>query len=396
MLKKYVLLIWVRIRSLPKRNMKKVQQNIGIITKPIGKAGFGPLSNLIDIVRPFSSSTYVITGNEGMNLLQKNNQRIHIFGIQYKPKVNIFAKILDHIYMQLRISVKLIRIAKSTGILIFFLDSHSFLLPVLTAKLLRKKIIFALAASIMKSATAQKDTLADVLVYSEAINYKLSNRIILHSPNLIKEWGLEKYKNKICIAHEYFLDFDKFKLKNEFDERKNIVGYIGRLSEEKGVFNFVKAIPDILEERNEIKFLIGGEGRLRDKIEKILNEEKLNNTVVLRGWIPHGKVPDYLNELKLVVIPSYTESGPIIALEAMACSTPILATRVGHIPDRIRDGETGFIMENNSPECIAENIIRVLNHPNLDKIVKNARELVEKEFTYDAAVEKYRNVLENI
>ena len=52
-------------------------------------------------------------------------------------------------------------------------------------------------------------------------------------------------------------------------------------------------------------------------------------------------------------------------------------------------------MENNSPECIAEYVIfiKALEHPGLDKIVKNARELVEKEYTYEAAVERYRKIL---
>jgi hypothetical protein len=50
-------------------------------------------------------------------------------------------------------------------------------------------------------------------------------------------------------------------------------------------------------------------------------------------------------------------------------------------------------MENNSPECIAENVIRVLNYPDLDKIAKNARELVEKDFTYEGAVERYGKIL---
>ena len=372
-----------------------MQQNIGIITPPIGKAGFGPLSNLVEIVSSLSISTYVITGNEGMSLLQKNNQKIHILGVQYKPKVNIFTKIINHICMQLKMSSELIKLAKNVDIWIFFLDSHALLLPVLSAKLMRKRIIFALAASIVNSAKAQKDTLASVSIYSESINFKLSKCIILHSPNLIKEWNLEKYRNKICIAHEYFLDFDKFKIKKKFDDRRNLVGYIGRLSEEKGVLNFVKAIPDILEERNEIKFLVGGDGHLQNRIEKYLEAENLNHKVKLVGWIPHNKLPDYLNELKLLVIPSYTESGPIIALEAMSCGTPILAIRVGHVLNMIEDGETGFVMENNSPECIAKNVIRALEYPSLDKIVKNARELVEKEFTYEAAVEKYRKILED-
>ena len=105
---------------------------------------------------------------------------------------------------------------------------------------------------------------------------------------------------------------------------------------------------------------------------------------------------DYLNELKLLVLPSYTEGLPNIMLEAMACGTPVLATPVGAIPDVIKDGETGFIMENNSPERIAENVIRALNDSNLDIIVKNARELVEKDFTYEAAVERYRKILGSI
>lgn len=372
--------------------MKKVRQNMGIITKPIGKAGIGPLSNLIDIVCP----TYVITGGEGMSLLQKNNPEIHIFGIQYSPKSNIFIKIINHIYIQLRISFKLIRLAKSTGIWIFFLDSHSFLLPVITAKLLRKKIIFALAASIMKSAKVQKDTLANVLVYSEAITYKLSNRIILYSPNFIQEWNLEKYRDKISIAYKHFLDFDKFKIKKIFHERDNLVGYIGRLSEEKGVFNFITAILLILKQRDNLKILIGGDGQLRDKIGKYLYENNLNNRVKLTGWIPHNELPDYLNQLKLVVLPSYTEGLPNIMLEAMACGTPVLATPVGAIPDIITDGNTGFIMENNSPECIAENVVRALRYPDLGRIVENARLLVEREFTYEAAVKRYRKILGNL
>ncbi len=59
-------------------------------------------------------------------------------------------------------------------------------------------------------------------------------------------------------------------------------------------------------------------------------------------------------------------------------------------------GETGFIMEGNSPECIARNIIRALNHPNLEQIAQNARALVEREFTYEKAVDNYRKILDNL
>jgi len=61
-----------------------------------------------------------------------------------------------------------------------------------------------------------------------------------------------------------------------------------------------------------------------------------------------------------------------------------------------KNGENGFIMEDNSPECIAENVIRALNHPNLEQIARNARALVEREFTREAAMQRYRRILEDL
>ena len=80
-------------------------------------------------------------------------------------------------------------------------------------------------------------------------------------------------------------------------------------------------------------------------------------------------------------------------LEAMACGTPVLAAKVGAIPDIITDGKTGFIMENNSPECIAENVIRALNTPNLEEISENGRKFVEENFTFESAVARWNGVL---
>ena len=77
----------------------------------------------------------------------------------------------------------------------------------------------------------------------------------------------------------------------------------------------------------------------------------------------------------------------------MGCGT--LATSVGSAPDLIKDGETGFIMKDNSSECIAKNVMRALEHLELEKIVENARELIEKDFTYEAAG-GYRKILDNI
>ena len=367
--------------------MKK--PNIGILTFPIKKAGNIPLSNLLDILYPLSNDLYLITGNDGYDFF-KEDKRIHTYGIWHESGANAFTRIIKYIYTQLRISYVLFKLRKKVELHIFFTGGEGLILPMLTAKLFNKKVIFTPAGY---TVGIMKDTPSRVLKSLININRFFGDRIILFSPTLIKEWNLENYKNKISIAHHHFFDFDKFKIKKKFDARKNLVGYIGRLSEEKGVLNFVKAIPKVLEKENKIKFLVGGEGQLRDKIERYLEGENLNDKVKLPGWIPREEFLTYLNELKLFVLPSYTEGLPHTILEAMACGTPVLATPVGAIPDVIKDGETGFIMENNSPECIAKNIVRALAHPNINEIIKNARALIEENYNYQAAVDGYRIIL---
>jgi len=80
----------------------------------------------------------------------------------------------------------------------------------------------------------------------------------------------------------------------------------------------------------------------------------------------------------------------------MTCCTPILATPVGAIPDIIKDGETGFIMKNNFPACIAANILRALEDPNLEKIAMNAKKIVDKEFTFNNTVYQWKKILNEI
>jgi glycosyltransferase involved in cell wall biosynthesis len=78
----------------------------------------------------------------------------------------------------------------------------------------------------------------------------------------------------------------------------------------------------------------------------------------------------------------------------MACGAPVLATAKGGIVDVIRDEETGFIMEDHTPAVIAENITRAISHPDIDRIVANAHNVIERKFTYIKAVERWRRILE--
>ena len=152
--------------------------------------------------------------------------------------------------------------------------------------------------------------------------------------------------------------------------------------------NLFQAIPIILRQRDDVFFIIGGEGPALSAVDGGRDKK-----VVFLGKIAHEEMPGYLNRSKLVVLPSYGEGLPNIVLEAMACGAIVLATPVGGVPDLIKDGDTGFIMQDNSPECIAGNIIRALEHPDPGGISRRARTLIEKEFTCEKAVERFSHIL---
>jgi len=385
----------MRIRKSNSRQSGKKVANrlrVCVVTFPFTEAFVTPLSNLVEILRSLSGGICVVTaGVEDATIT--TNRGIQTYRIHQKKVRNIFARIAVYIYLQIKISFRLAMLSRDTDIYVFFMEAGAFL-PMLTARLAGKKVVWELPSSLVQMVEHHKDPLSNALVWIQSVDYRLSNRIVLYSENLIRKWGLGKYRSKISIACEYFLDFDEFKMQKPLNERGNLIGYIGRLSGEKGILNFMEAIPMVMETREGVTFLIGGDGQLRPQVEEYAN--KSGNKVKFVGWISHDKLPGYLNELRLLVVPSYTEAGPYVAFEAMACGTPVLGTPVGLMADMLSDAENGFIMEDNSPECIAKNIVRALNHPDLEQVARNARNLAEREFTFEKAVDSYTRILENL
>jgi len=373
--------------------MEEKQIDIGILTFPIGKSGIVPLSNLISIMSSISRELHVVTGGAGYTPNAYGNN-VHFYEIKHKETARgIFGRIMNYFQTQVAISCRIINLTRKVDLWILSIGGEGMLLPILTAKLLRKVVIIVSAGSGFRVSIAQKDKLAGMLGILQQISYRLSDRIILYSERIIHELNLQQLSRKISVAPRHFLDFTKFTILKPLNERNAIIGYIGSLNEAKGVVGLLEAIPLILKENNRVNFLIGGAGVLETRIKNDLKEKRLDDKVKFTGWIPHEKVPDFLNELILLVLPSETEGLPNIILEAMACGTPVLSTPVGAVPDVITDGETGFLMENSSPECIAENIIKTLNHASLDRIAYNAGTLVKARFSYANALERYKKIL---
>jgi len=361
------------------------------------------ISNLLWLLELLAEKIFVISSNLPERML--SDTKIHIINIEHRSNSRWqLIRIPKFVIMQLKISYHLFKVSKKVDIVLFSVGATPIFLPMIFARLMRKKIILlhvgvgvvkeyakALYRDQLKSMGWQiYPTIAGIL---EEISCNLSNKIVVYSQNS-DQFASKRYKNKISMhGSRFYVDSNHFIIKKNIDARINLIGYVGKFFDSKGVMNIIKAIHKILGNMKEIRFIFCGDGPLRDNIEKEIKNANLNDVVTITRWISHNELPQYLNEMKLLIIASDTEVGPQILFEAMACGTPVLATPVGVVPDVIKDGENGFIMENNSPECIAENIIRALEHPNLNEIVKNAIDIIEEKYSYEAAVERYRKIL---
>ena len=370
-----------------------------IITTPIVKASITPLTNLVNIFGNFAEVIFVVSGNEFMKAIRRIKiavkEKLRVSLTYYDYNLRGLSKALNHLFLQVKYVINILKIAKKADLFVFTLGGTVLILPVLICKLLDKKIIIFLTGSSSKASRSRGSPLWQLLYILERICLLLSDYVIVYSKNLVREWNLEKYSRKIIFAHEHFLDFSKFSIKTDIRERKNVIGFIGRLEREKGILNFVYAIPLILKRENDVRFVICGEGELADTIrKKLINKGELKHFVKLKPWVSHENVPSVLNRLKLLVLPSYTEGLPNILLEAMACGTPVLATTVGAIPDIIKEGITGFLLKSNEPEHIASRIIELLDKPELlENVSINAYNYVRENFSYEKTLKTWQKIL---
>jgi glycosyltransferase involved in cell wall biosynthesis len=380
-------------------NVTRQKPNVGIITNEnFARSGETPLNNLVALLSPLTNRLFVFTGD-----YSNSTPGVQVIKIKYTPRRSVAARVLQQGVTHLRVLRILAKVHNDLDILIQIFGTP-FPVPLVFAQAWNTKVFIIFAqlgadkpAQALKesSASRQFGELAKFRIEAtlERISYYFANKLIVYSPSVIDEMKLRRYEKKIVVAHRHFVNFDEFRFKDNIEQRENVVGYIGRIHAEKGIWNFVKAIPEILSVEDDVTFLIAGEGPLEGEIRAYLHEHHLGDKVKVAGWIPHQELPDYLTRLKLLVLPSYNEGLPNIMLEAMACGTPVLAVSIASIPDVIKDKETGFLIKDNSPASLADAIVETLAYRDLQRIALNARNLVETEFRYENLTETWKNII---
>jgi len=212
---------------------------------------------------------------------------------------------------------------------------------------------------------------------------------------MVSRFDMQKYAAKIQRGNLQ-VDTQLFRPTCKLEDRTYDLGYCGRLSPEKGVVEFAHSVCALVKAVPRYRVIVIGDGSMRSRMTEILAAGGAATAVDFVGWVDRAKTAEYLNQTRLIIVPSYREGLPNTVLEAMACGTPVAATDVGGIPDVIIDGKTGFIMDSNSPDSIERCVARALAHPDLAGIGKAACELIHRDFNYDVTLERYRKALNSL
>jgi glycosyltransferase involved in cell wall biosynthesis len=374
--------------------------DIAIVISPVkDPAGEAIIQNYIEQVRPITGRIYLLAG-KNLEIAEKSVQIISVTGGIARGDEPVLVRSFKFFILQLEIARALLKLPRSARVVIFQIGTALYILPMCLAKLLGKKVVvFAVGLPSNYAGTVYGSLgtcFARCFAMVEKATFILADRICVLSESGIELLGLQKYRRKIALSGAQYIDTSVYRASRPVAERENLVGYIARFEPRKGILNLIRAIPLVLKELDDARFLIAGHGLLEAEIRQFLKTNNLEQRVRLSGWLPRDEFPGVLNELKLYVLPSYEEGLPGTIQQAMACGAVVLATRVGGVPDLIKDGDTGFILHDSSPEAIAAGIIKALRYDGLAEISQNARRLIEREYSYDGMVAKCRRLLEEL
>jgi len=200
------------------------------------------------------------------------------------------------------------------------------------------------------------------------------------SKSQLFRWCEYKQWSKIHIVHcgvnQLFLDQPYVPLPSE----PRFVS-VGRLSEQKGHMLLVEAASQLAASGYQFKVILVGDGNLRGEIERLITDLRLQEYIEITGWATNLQVQQEILKAQLMVLPSFAEGLPVVIMEALALSRPIIATYIAGIPELVQPGLDGWLVPAGSVEALVEAMRSALETPleELAAMGKAGSHLVAKE-----------------
>ncbi|MFQ9298146.1 MAG: glycosyltransferase family 4 protein [Clostridia bacterium] len=233
-------------------------------------------------------------------------------------------------------------------------------------------------------------------VYIEKIGHIITPSVFYK--NKFIEDGVKE--DKIDAIHN-FIDLEDYNLQVETD---GYALYSGRLAKEKGILNLVEAFTNLIknskgnEKLNGIRLYIAGDGPERENIEKKIKDSKLENRIVLLGYLNQKDLREFTRKCSFLVIPSiWYENGPYSVIETQAIGKAIIGANIGGIPEMVQDNVNGLIYEYDDINELEDKMKKLFESPELvDYFGKSAKNFALKEYRPEKYYEKIEKIYKNV
>jgi D-inositol-3-phosphate glycosyltransferase len=185
--------------------------------------------------------------------------------------------------------------------------------------------------------------------------------------------------------------------------------YVGRIEPLKGVDSLIKAIAilkgdGLMTQKPYSLSIIGGDPDASPlemnaemaRLQRLCHELGLDDMIVFLGKRSQDSLPYYYSAAEAVIVPSHYESFGMVALEAMACGTPVVASQVGGLAFLVQDGVTGFVVPNGEPEILANRLSRLILEPGLSSRLGDQAAAYARDYAWPNITERIMQVYQTI
>jgi len=210
----------------------------------------------------------------------------------------------------------------------------------------------------------------------------------------------------VDVSHFYPIPADEAKMYVGLKADDRMVLFVGRIEPLKGVDTLIEAMSCLQwkEERPVHLAIIGGDPAASPeemsaemaRLQKLCDDLAVGQTVVFLGKRDQDKLSYYYSAAELVVMPSHYESFGMVALEAMACGTPVIASEVGGLAYLVRDGETGFTIPDGEPDALCEKISWLLNDRKLHETMSQRAVEYAQDYAWEKIAKQIVGVYESL
>lgn len=206
--------------------------------------------------------------------------------------------------------------------------------------------------------------------------------------SMVASWGVPEDKIRVvkdrvdCSFFNPNVKGDDVRKKFNLTD-KPVVLYAGALAPIKGVDILVRAAKEVLRKVPEAAFLIVGEGLLKEKLRELARSLGIESSIIFTGKVSYYEMPSYMAACDILAHPSYSEGLPRVLLEAQSSGKPIVATKVGGVPEAVKEGETAILVSAGDAKGLAEAIVYLLERRELAlRMGEEGRRFVEEVYEF--------------